>query len=104
MADRVDVDPVEVHAAANWLETSAHEVADELDKLMREVRAFIGGDWQGSAAGAHHDAWDDWGEGARQVIAGLEHDAAALHRTADSFAGTDQGSADAIGAVDPKAV
>ncbi|MGY1984119.1 WXG100 family type VII secretion target [Nocardia gipuzkoensis] len=59
------------------METSAREFADELNRLMKQVRSFVGGDWQGLAAGSHHDAWAEWEDGARQVIAGLEHDAAA---------------------------
>ncbi len=96
MADRVEMDPAEVHAAAGWLESSAREFTDEVDKLMREVYTFIGGDWQGSAAGSHHAAWTEWGQGARQVITGLEHDAAALHRAADVVVRTDRGNADGI--------
>ncbi|ATL69040.1 WXG100 family type VII secretion target [Nocardia terpenica] len=105
MSDGVSVDPAEVHSAAYWLESSAREFTDDLDKFMREVRSFIGGDWQGGAAGSHHDAWDDWEKGARQVIAGLEHDAAALHMAARGYAGTDRNNADAIGrAGGPEAV
>ncbi|MFI5779605.1 WXG100 family type VII secretion target [Nocardia sp. NPDC051570] len=101
MADRVEMDPAEVHATAGWLESSAREFTDELDRLIREVHTFIGGDWQGNAAGSHHDAWTEWEQGARQVIAGLEHDAAALHRVADAAVGTDRGNADGISATGP---
>ncbi|MFI5781459.1 WXG100 family type VII secretion target [Nocardia sp. NPDC051570] len=97
MADRAEMDPAEVHDTAGWLETSAREFTDELDKLMREVHAFIGGDWQGGAAGTHHEAWTEWEQGARQVIAGLEHDAAALHHIANAAVSTDRGNADGIG-------
>ncbi|MFI9412864.1 WXG100 family type VII secretion target [Nocardia gamkensis] len=101
MTDHVDVDPAEVHATAGWLEASARGFTDELNRLMKQVRSFVGGDWQGLAAGSHHDAWAEWEDGARQVIAGLEHDAAALRAAADGFSITDRGNADSIGAVDP---
>ncbi|KZM68547.1 WXG100 family type VII secretion target [Nocardia terpenica] len=103
MADRVEMDPTEVHATAGWLQTSAREFTDELDKLTREVHTFIGGDWQGSAAGSHHDAWTEWEQGARQVIAGLEHDATALHQAAEMTVGTDRGNAAGIGGTGPGA-
>ncbi len=96
MADHMGMDPAEVHATAGWLESSAQEFTDELDKLMREVRTFVGGDWQGSAADTHHDAWVEWEQGARHVVAGLHHAAAALHRAADTVVGSDRGNADGI--------
>jgi WXG100 family type VII secretion target len=104
MADQVGVDPAAVHATAGWLESSAHEFADDVDKLMREVRAFIGGDWQGSAADSHHDAWTDWEDGARRVIAALGQDAAALHQAAGGFVNTDGNNAAGIAAINPEAV
>ncbi|WP_280267949.1 WXG100 family type VII secretion target [Nocardia wallacei] len=101
MTDPVEVAPEDVHAAADWLEASAREFATDLGNLMREVRSFVGGDWNGPAAGTHGEAWDEWEQGARQVLTGLEHDAAALRHAAASFRGTEQGSASAITATDP---
>ncbi|WP_181063141.1 WXG100 family type VII secretion target [Nocardia nova] len=96
MGGSVEVNPAQVHATADWLSTSAQDFRDELSALMKEVRSFVGGDWQGMASGSHSDAWDEWEEGARQIIAGLEHDADALHRAAATLHNTDQGSADSI--------
>ncbi|GAB2706678.1 WXG100 family type VII secretion target [Nocardia thraciensis] len=96
MADPVEITPEDVHAAADWLEASAREFGTDLGNLMREVRSFVGGDWNGPAAGTHGEAWDEWEQGARQVVTGLEHDAAALRQAASSFRRTEQGSAASI--------
>lgn len=104
MADPVDVTPEDVHAAADWLEASAREFGTDLENLMREVRSFVGGDWNGPAAGTHSQAWEDWERGARRVIAGLENDAAALHQAASSFRNTDEGNAASVAGVGPEVV
>ncbi|WP_280267575.1 WXG100 family type VII secretion target [Nocardia wallacei] len=96
------VRPEDVHAAAGWLEASAREFAGDLSNLMREVRSFVGGDWNGPAAGTHSEAWDEWAEGVHRVVAGLERDSAALRQAATSFQGTEQGNASSIAAVRPE--
>lgn len=102
MADRVGVQPADVHAAADWLTSSACEFTDDLTKLMREVTGFIGSDWTGPAAGSHGDAWSEWEQGARDVIAALEREAGALHSAADGFTRLDRHRTDAISAIDPE--
>jgi WXG100 family type VII secretion target len=101
VGNSVGVNPEQVHATADWLDKSAQDFRDELDSLMKEVRTFVGGEWQGAASGSHGDAWDEWEEGARQIIAGLEHDATALHQAAGLMHDTDQGSAGSIGSTFP---
>ena len=104
MADHMGVDPAQVRATAARLESSAREFADDVDKLMSEVRGFIGGDWQGGAANSHNDAWADWEQGARRVVAALAQDAWALHHTAGGFVALDQSRAVGLAAVDPGTV
>ncbi|MBY8860652.1 WXG100 family type VII secretion target [Nocardia sp. CA2R105] len=102
MADRVGVQPADVHAAADWLTSSAREFSDDLTQLMRQVHGFIGSEWTGPAAGSHHDAWSDWARGAREVIAALEREAGALHSAANGFTTLDRHRADAIRTIDPE--
>ncbi len=53
--------------------------------------AFLGSDWQGTAAGSHESPWADWEDGARRVIASFTADAGALRSAAGGY-----GSAQAI--------
>ncbi|MCC3314775.1 WXG100 family type VII secretion target [Nocardia africana] len=97
MADRVNADPAAMHATADWLQGTADELADVVDTHMRAVWAFLGGDWQGTAAGSHEGPWSEWEEGARRIIGSFFADVGALRSAAGVLATSDSGSAESIG-------
>lgn len=39
---------------------------------MAEVASLLGGRWRGAAAQSFQDCWDDWVDGCRDVLDGLE--------------------------------
>lgn len=95
----VGVDPQQLRTTADWLDRSAHELADEVDKHIRKVLGFIGGDWQGAAAKSHQGPWDDWEDGARRMIGSFVTDAGLLRDAAGTYPRTDTGSGDSISRV-----
>lgn len=96
MADRVDVSPEALCAAADWLDRQAEDLISAVDAHMRAVRAFVGSDWQGAAAGSHEEPWSEWEEGARRVIGSFSADAGALRNASGGYTTTDDGAAQAI--------
>lgn len=96
MAGEVAASPVELCAVAGWVEQIAGEISDAVDRQMREVRVFLGTDWQGTAATSHEDPWTEWEDGARRVIGSFGADADLLRRAADEFHGTDTRRAEAL--------
>jgi WXG100 family type VII secretion target len=89
MADHADVNPEAMRAAADWLDRTVEELTGKVDAHMRAVRAFIGPEWSGTAAGSHDEPWMDWEDGARRVIGSFGTDAGAVRTTAAGFLATD---------------
>ena len=102
MAGRMQASPTDLNATADWLDSSAREFDAEVTRFMRQVRNFVGVDWRGVAADSHGDAWTEWEDGARRVIAGLQKDAGALRQAAAELARTDGGHAADIRSVTPE--
>ncbi|MEV6769710.1 WXG100 family type VII secretion target [Nocardia sp. NPDC051030] len=98
MSTGVDIDPAELRAAADSLDTSAQDLADRVDTHMRKVRDFVGVDWTGTAAGSHEEPWADWEEGARRIIASFRADAGLLRQAATEFETTDRSRAESTDA------
>ncbi|MEV6073151.1 WXG100 family type VII secretion target [Nocardia sp. NPDC052001] len=92
----VDVDPVELRAAADALEGSARELSKRVDAHMRAVREFVGGEWVGAAAGSHEGPWAEWERGTRRIIESFRADAGLLRRTAGEFEAHDRSWASAV--------
>ncbi|MGF6888535.1 WXG100 family type VII secretion target [Nocardia sp. GAS34] len=96
MADHVDVGPDTLRAAADWLDRQAEDLVNAVDTHMRAIHAFLGSDWQGTAANSHESPWSEWEDGARRVIASFTADAGALRNAAGGYLTTDHTSAQAI--------
>lgn len=94
--DVVRVTPAELVATAQWIGQSAADFTTDVQQLLTEVRAVVGGSWQGGAASTHGDAWADWFASANNLIGAFENDAALLRGAADGYTGTDTHSAVAI--------
>ncbi len=96
MSGRADVDPEALRVVADWLDKTVEELAEKVDTHMRAVRAFIGPEWSGIAAGSHEGPWTDWEDGARRVIGSFGTDASALRTAAGGFSDADNAHARAI--------
>ncbi|MRH92803.1 hypothetical protein GFY24_36210 [Nocardia sp. SYP-A9097] len=84
------INPVEVQATAGGLDQIADELTDQIDAHMRAVRAFVGVEWTGTAAGSHENPWAEREDGARQIIGSFHTDAGLLRRTAAEVTAVDR--------------
>ncbi|WP_405498364.1 WXG100 family type VII secretion target [Nocardia sp. NBC_00511] len=97
MAGELSVNPVEVSATADYLERTAQEIADDVAAHMKQVRSFLGGDWQGDAATSHENPWTDWENGAHRILASFLSDSGLLRQVASECVRIDGARAEAIG-------
>ena len=98
--DGVNVDPSEVFAAAQWIESSATDFTADVDQLLADVHALLGADWAGAAADTFTEGWRDWGNAAKIIVGALTDDAALLRTAAHRYTNTDDstsGTLDGIG-------
>lgn len=93
--NHLEVNVDDVSAAADWIQTSAQDFRDTVEKLMTDVGSLME-KWQGSAADTHQTAWDDWASAARNLSGALADDADALRAAAKTFDSVDSGSATQI--------
>ncbi|WP_169813552.1 WXG100 family type VII secretion target [Nocardia vaccinii] len=96
MANHVDVGPDALRATADRVDQQAEDLINAVDSHMRAVHAFLGSDWQGTAASSYESPWADWEDGARRVIGSFIADAGALRSAAGGYLSTDDTSAQAI--------
>ncbi|MFE3759443.1 WXG100 family type VII secretion target [Nocardia tengchongensis] len=96
MVGILNIDPAGVRAAAEWLDRAAQDLADEVTAHMRQVREFLGCDWQGDAAGSHETPWTDWEAGADRLLTSFRTDADLLRRVAAEHTQTDHRRAQAL--------
>ncbi|BBZ58455.1 WXG100 family type VII secretion target [Mycolicibacterium phocaicum] len=82
----------EFSAASNSLSHSAQELQDGLSHVDLSVSQLLTSDWKGDAASAFRKVWDQWHNGAGQVVQGLQAMSSLL-----SVAGQQYGNADAQG-------
>lgn len=83
----------EFSAASNSLSHSAQELQDGLSRVDLSVSQLLASDWKGDAGSAFQKVWDQWHNGAGQVVQGLQAMSSLL-----SVAGRQYGNADAQGA------
>ncbi|MEV6768349.1 WXG100 family type VII secretion target [Nocardia sp. NPDC051030] len=90
MSAEIKAGPVELRVAADGLDQLATELTEKLDSHMRAVRAFVGVEWTGTAAGSHESPWAEWEDGAQQILSSFRTDAGLLRRVADEITVIDQ--------------
>ncbi|WP_067574925.1 WXG100 family type VII secretion target [Nocardia acidivorans] len=100
MSGGVEVEPVELRAAAEWLEGAARELGERIDGHMRAVREFVGAEWIGVAAGSHEEPWGEWEGGARRIIASIRADAGLLRWAGSEFSANDRGRSEDMARLD----
>lgn len=86
-----------MHSASARLENAAQRLKDGLASVNDETTQLLGSGWKGGAASAYGPAWDQWHQGAEQVIQGLQRMSELLTIAGKEYAKTDQSGADALG-------
>jgi len=86
-----------MHSASARLESAAQRLKDGLASVNDETTQLLGSGWKGGAASAYGPAWDQWHQGAEQVIQGLQRMSELLTIAGKEYAKTDQSGADALG-------
>ncbi|GAB2473498.1 WXG100 family type VII secretion target [Jatrophihabitans fulvus] len=86
-----EVDPTELFAAQAVVTEEVTEARAELARLQAAADDLLGHGWRGQAASAFGRGWQEWSEGARSVIAGLEQMAQALGVTAREYESNELG-------------
>jgi WXG100 family type VII secretion target len=93
----VEVVVSELHSASARLESAAQRLKDGLASVDDETAQLLGSGWKGGAASAYGPAWDQWHNGADQVVQGLQRMSELLSIAGKEYAKTDQSGADALG-------
>lgn len=93
------VDSTDVAAVAQFADDIASRLVDRYLQTSEEVSALLDGKWKGSAAEACSQAWQEWSDGFRLVVAGLRDESAALQEAAAQYVSTDADGAAKIAEV-----
>jgi WXG100 family type VII secretion target len=93
----VEVVVSELHLAAARLDDAAQRLKDGLSGVDDETTQLLGSGWKGGAASAYGPAWDQWHNGAEQVVAGLQRMSELLTIAGKEYAKTDESGSDALG-------
>ncbi len=89
--------PDQVRDVGTYIYGLADTFSGALDSAAKEVAELLNGNWTGDYADEFSEGWTDVHDGGRQIFAALTTMAEKLGVTAETFANTDQASADALG-------
>jgi ESAT-6 family protein len=93
----VEVVVSELHLAAARLDDAAQRLRDGLASVDDETKQLLGSGWKGGAASAYGPAWDQWHDGAEQVVTGLQRMSELLTIAGKEYAKTDESGSEALG-------
>lgn len=96
MGDSVEVITSELHLAADRLHGAGQQLQDGLSSVDLETSNLLASGWKGDAASAFAKYWEQWHQGAGQVVRGLQTMSELLAASADEYAATDERSGDAV--------
>lgn len=87
----VNVTYAEMRDAGKQLQAGKNDIESRLDQLKRQVDQLVQGGYVTDASSKQfQDSYEDFHQGARQTINGLEGMNSYLHSAADAFEQTDQ--------------
>ncbi|MGE2731864.1 WXG100 family type VII secretion target [Mycolicibacterium vaccae] len=92
MRRSVEVVVAELHAASTRLRDVGQRLQDGLSGVDLETRQLLGSSWKGVAATAYGSAWEQWHDGAGQVVRGLQTMSELLSVAGSEYAKTDKES------------
>ncbi len=96
MGQSVEVVTSELHLAAERLSGAGQRLQDGLSAVDLETSNLLGSGWQGAAATAFEKYWDQWHNGAGQVVRALQTMSDALNVAARNYAATDENAGGAL--------
>lgn len=88
--------PAEFATAGRGVRESANQLEDRVKALSSRVEELLGGGWQGQASDAFRRDWQQWRDGARQVIGGLDTSASLLESSGKAYGEQDAANTDAV--------
>ena len=89
-----DVELAALPAAKAETDRVHGQLQNALGDVTGKVTSLLGGGWSGPAATSYSTAFDEWRDGARDVLDALAAMSALLQVTEQEYAATDAGSAD----------
>ena len=90
MSGSVEVVTSELHVAAGRLRASAQRLQDGLSSVDLETSNLLSSGWKGEAATAFGKYWDQWHNGAGQVVRALQTMSDALDEAGRVYAAQDE--------------
>ena len=93
----LSVSVVELCSAAADLRGVVERMRSGLAGVDDELSELLGSGWVGAAGSSFGGVWQEWHEGASQVVSGLTMMAGLLETAARQYAGTDASEASAVG-------
>lgn len=97
MSGSVEVITSELHVAADRLRASAQRLQDGLSSVDLETSNLLSSGWKGEAASAFGKYWDQWHNGAGQVVRALQTMSDALDEAGRVYAAQDEEAGRALG-------
>ncbi|MHC9293484.1 WXG100 family type VII secretion target [Mycobacterium sp. LTG2003] len=92
---QLNVDTDAAFNIAHALSNDAEELRQELSALIQQWRNLSQG-WSGAAASAYTPLWEDWHQGATQIVDALAESSRDLAQAAVAYAEQDTNSAEAL--------
>lgn len=96
MGESVEVVTSELHLAADRLQASGQRLQDGLSSVDLETSNLLASGWKGEAATAFEKYWDQWHNGAGQVVRALQMMSEALDAAAKNYEATDEQAGGAL--------
>lgn len=97
MGQSLEVVTSELRSASAKLAEAGQRLQDGLSAVDLSVDQLLGSGWKGGAASTYSEQWNNWHNGAGQVIRGLQSMSESLKASADSYRATDQQAAGDVG-------
>lgn len=98
MADSVEVAVSDLQLAAARLQDAGQRLQDGLSSVDLETQQLLGSGWKGDASSAFGKIWEQWHNGAGQVVRGLQTMSQLLTVAGKEYAKTDEESGGSISA------
>lgn len=96
LGESVEVVTSELIRAADRLRGAGQQLQDGLSSVDLETSNLLAAGWQGDAATAFEKYWDQWHNGAGQVVRALQTMSDALEVAAKNYAATDEQAGSAL--------
>jgi WXG100 family type VII secretion target len=89
-----DVEQSAIPAAKAATDRVHGQLQNAMGDVTGKVTALLGGGWSGPAATAYQQAFDEWRQGAEEVLSGLATMSGLLAQTGTDYAASDDVSTD----------